>query len=501
MANTATQTVTSSGTWIAPAGVRQIVVTPKYKTNIGNYTGSLGANFSCWLNKSGAYFAFGQNNLGQCGTSDLTYRSTPTIITSVQLKKLFKADMVVNLNQTWGLDNLNRLVSWGQNSQGQIGANDTVVAKSSPTIVLGTFTAKQIATVADSTQIVTTLGQSYAAGHNQDGEGGTSQLPGVGGVNQISSPTLVVGGLTFLSIRSNSNTSGGAFYGITTSNVGYAWGWNSFGYLGTNENPATVLSKSSPTIIAGGLSWKEIAIGAGITTAGKLYTWGPASNGGLGDGTTVNRSSPALIASALNFSKFAEGTQQIVLDDTGNIYAWSFGGTSAFYGSSAVMISNGTAKFVSVKAYTSVGFALALTTDGKLYSWGANASGQLGQGDTTARSFPTLISTLSDVVDYKIGNAIGYAVTRNGNVYAWGSNLSGELGTGDNTPRSTPTLVATIKLPIVETSDLPNFPSSTQINVTPGTSYTITFSTAYSTFNSTNVAFGELESLAISYSQ
>jgi alpha-tubulin suppressor-like RCC1 family protein len=500
MGNIATQTISTSGTWIAPAGVKQVVVTPKYKTNIGNYTGSNPANSSCWLNKAGAYFAFGQNNLGQLGTSDLVNRSTPTIISSVQLKKLFKSSVNPALFQSWGIDNLNRLVSWGQNSQGQIGANDITTGKSSPTVVLGSFTATQIATITDSTQILTTLGQLYAAGHNQDGECGTNQLPGVGGVNSVSSPTLVVGGLTFKSIFSTGDSANGRFSGITTSDVGYSWGQNFSGLLGTNENPATVAAKSSPTIIAGGYLWKDLTAGAGISTAGKLYTWGPGTFGSLGDGTTVARSSPAMIAAALTFSKFAEGYSRVLLDTDGNIYGWVAALITTTV-SSPILISNGTAKFVSVKSASNVPFFLALTTDGKLYSWGTNASGQLGLGDTVTRSTPTLITTLTDIVDYKIGNGISYAVTKNGDVYSWGSNLAGELGTGDTTPRSTPTLVATIKLPVVETSDLPNFPSSTQINVTPGTSYTITFSTAYSTLGSTNVAFGELESLAISYSQ
>ena len=34
----------------------------------------------------------------------------------------------------------------------------------------------------------------------------------------------------------------------------------------------------------------------------------------------------------------------------------------------------------------------ACTTDGELFTWGANTDGQLGMGDDTARGFPHLVA-------------------------------------------------------------------------------------------------------------
>jgi alpha-tubulin suppressor-like RCC1 family protein len=68
--------------------------------------------------------------------------------------------------------------------------------------------------------------------------------------------------------------------------------------LGTGE--ATTASRSSPiTVFGGGTTWKTIACGyshtAAVKTDGTLWTWGANTAGQLGDGTTVNKSTPILV--------------------------------------------------------------------------------------------------------------------------------------------------------------------------------------------------------------
>lgn len=96
----------------------------------------------------------------------------------------------------------------------------------------------------------------------------------------------------------------------------------------------------------------------------------------------------------------------------------------------------------------------AVFSNGWVYSWGANAAGQLGHGDTTQRNVATRI-------EYFVTNAIpvvkvsGWGFIRsssglafflgsNGNLYACGANTSGQLGVGNTTQQNTPTLVAGI---------------------------------------------------------
>jgi alpha-tubulin suppressor-like RCC1 family protein len=68
----------------------------------------------------------------------------------------------------------------------------------------------------------------------------------------------------------------------------------------------------------------------------------------------------------------------------------------------------------------------ALTADKRLWTWGGNGSGQLGNGTTTNLLTPTPL-LMSNVVAIAAGNQFTLAVT-NGHVYAWGDNSKGQLG-------------------------------------------------------------------------
>ncbi len=84
--------------------------------------------------------------------------------------------------------------------------------------------------------------------------------------------------------------------------------------------------------------------------------------------------------------------------------------------------------------------ACALTDDGEVYCWGANYNGQLGDGTTLPRGFAGLVRApsegffagpaLSDVVHISSGWYHSCAVVRSGRVYCWGRNLNGRLGNG-----------------------------------------------------------------------
>jgi hypothetical protein len=64
--------------------------------------------------------------------------------------------------------------------------------------------------------------------------------------------------------------------------------------------------------------------------------------------------------------------------------------------------------------------SLALTWDGQVYSWGNNASRQLGHGDTLSRSSPALVNGLQDVRGIATAFHSSLAVTHLGVVFSWG---------------------------------------------------------------------------------
>lgn len=78
--------------------------------------------------------------------------------------------------------------------------------------------------------------------------------------------------------------------------------------------------------------------------------------------------------------------------------------------------------------------SVALTQEGRLFSWGIGRGGRLGHGNEEIQPFPCLIRSLSNVVITAISAAENHclAVSNTGEMYSWGSNRHGQLGHGEN---------------------------------------------------------------------
>ena len=82
--------------------------------------------------------------------------------------------------------------------------------------------------------------------------------------------------------------------------------------------------------------------------------------------------------------------------------------------------------------------------DDRVFSFGNNRNGELGLGNTTNHNIPTVITALDGkrIVSAAMGSYHTIFVDSNGGVYCCGHNNHGQLGLGDTTCRSTPTLLA-----------------------------------------------------------
>jgi hypothetical protein len=81
----------------------------------------------------------------------------------------------------------------------------------------------------------------------------------------------------------------------------------------------------------------------------------------------------------------------------------------------------------------------AIKSDGKLYCWGLNNSGQLGDGTTTDKTTPPESPVLTDVKEVSLGYGYTCAVKNDGGLYCWGNNGYGRLGDGSTSNKNTPT--------------------------------------------------------------
>lgn len=71
---------------------------------------------------------------------------------------------------------------------------------------------------------------------------------------------------------------------------------------------------------------------------------------------------------------------------------------------------------------TGADFCLALKTDGTLYSWGHNESGQLGIGSFDDKNIPTRVGEDSDWHSISAGYGFVIALKTNGTLWVWGRN-------------------------------------------------------------------------------
>lgn len=233
---------------------------------------------------------------------------------------------------------------------------------------------------------------------------------------------------------------------ITTAGAAYCWGWNARGQVGDG----TTLDRSTPTRVAGDARFSAISAGdrytCGLTNAGAAYCWG-LNVGQLGDGTTTDRSSPVPVSGGMSFTTVSTGFRHTCgVTATGVAYCWGANRNAGQLGdgtstdrSTPVAVAGGlTFTAVSAGDFHTCG----VTPAGAAYCWGANGDGQLGDGTTTSRSTPVRVVGDVSFAAVSAGGFHTCGVTATGGAYCWGANSEGQLGDGSTTSRSRPVLAA-----------------------------------------------------------
>lgn len=175
-----------------------------------------------------------------------------------------------------------------------------------------------------------------------------------------------------------------------------------------------------------------------VLTDGSVWAWGRGFNRELGvdlKGAT-ERETPAVIPGLRDVLQVSgSGTTAIALLRDGTVRAWGelppafTGGNRVYPGTAEPVELPGLKNIVAVAGGALYG--LALTRDGHVWAWGPNDHGQLGlPRKTDAFAPPAEVPGLQDVVSIARLVSTGAAITRDGRVWTWGHNQQGGLGDG-----------------------------------------------------------------------
>lgn len=188
----------------------------------------------------------------------------------------------------------------------------------------------------------------------------------------------------------------------------------------------------------------------GSIHGGKLYGWGTnAFRGAVGDGTDVNRTTPTAVGTDFGWEMVSRGSVFSIGLRHGKLYTWGTdtdgvlgngaGGSNSL---SPAQIATSFSDWNWIAAGDQHGLAIR---DGKLYSWGNNGYARTGQNTTTGLTeVPTQIGSDTDWVKCSGGQESGFAIKSNGTLYGWGNNSN--FRTGLNTSTGTtnvPTQIGT----------------------------------------------------------
>lgn len=319
---------------------------------------------------------------------------------------------------------LPQLFSWGENANGDVGNNFTSgagVYLPVKVVMTGALAGKNIVSVAVGGKHSLALasdGTVYAWGLNQQGQLGDvisyeSHVPVAVNVTPGSS---ALAGVTITAIAA-----GGA-HSVALGSDGrvYTWGDNTYGQLGTGTEGGVRLTPVAVNVSSlSALAGKTvIAISAGgahtmaLASDGTVCTWGINQSGQLGNNSTLNQALPV----AVNVTS----------------------GISALNGKTVTAISAG------------ADYSLTLASNGKVYAWGRNGEGQLGNPSVSIQSsLPVAVNTVAGdsslagktITAITSGSYHGMALASDGSLSAWGYNYYGQLGNNTKVPSTLPVLV------------------------------------------------------------
>lgn len=350
---------------------------------------------------------------------------------------------------TCGIGDDGNAYCWGRNHLGQtgdgVGRNPLTVptrVAAPPGVSFSHLSAGFGHTCADGSD-----GKLYCWGMNWDGQLGN----GAKNMDPVPSPQAVA--MWFLSDDgvALSRVFAGFYYSCAHGSNSKIYCWGDDGpYFGDGTNQGRILpTYPVDTDAIGGVALTELVMGhedhiCAWGSDSRIYCWGWNKYGQHGDGTNVTKYRPerpvatdGIDAVALTLGFF----HSCLLDDTGKAYCWGVNndgqlgdGTNGNTLTPVPVQMDHLPGVTFTRIIAGSHHTCAEANNDKLYCWGNNQYGQLGDGTATSRSIPTEVGT-AHLPGVELSGATGghehtCALGSDGRSYCWGNNEYGRLGVG-----------------------------------------------------------------------
>ncbi len=399
---------------------------------------SIGYEHAAGIRSDGSLWAWGYPDYFQLGTGNNTQQNSPVRIGSandwVAVACGYKYMFVIKADGSlWGC---------GLGGDGQMGQGPGPSTSYSTIVRIGTDNKWTCISAGKfHVNAVKTDGTLWAWGYNNVGQLGD------GSNTTRFSPVQVGSDNDWVYCTSGADHS----YGLKADGRLYAWGAGTSGQLGQSGNTA---HQSNPVPIPG--TWTYVTAGFssghGIKADGTFWAWGANDKGQLGIGNTTNQTAPVKVNNDQDWTAVYCATYTAVIcKSNGSIWGCGYNGFGELgIGSASPTLQSSlrevrTSGSLIYWAGMDAGFNhnLAVKSDGTLWSWGNNTSGQLGNGNTTSQPVAAKIGNNQSWVGVSAGKGHSLAIRADGTVFAWGNNGNGQLGYISGATQTDPLMVGT----------------------------------------------------------
>ena len=237
---------------------------------------------------------------------------------------------------------------------------------------------------------------------------------------------------------------------------------NQFGKETTTITPPATRSGTKFSQVSGGgyLVGDQTGYSVAVGSDGNAYAWGNNKSGQLGDGTTIQKTTPVMVrkpagvpADFTYVQVCAGGYHSLAIGSDGYVYAWGLndhgqlGNNTKSNSSTPVRVhgpGNTGEALKAIQVSAGAWNSMALGADGTVYTWGSISKGysydcSSPQTIPTAVKDPSEASGVFHAVQISAFWSFDMAIGQDGYVYTWGYNTNGQLG--NNTSDGTSTTI------------------------------------------------------------